>query len=80
MPCIIFANNKENMQQEHTSKADKTDFGRNWVSSSRFLFHVQLFAFAAFVLGSCYGLHSMRYKGKPKVEIPESTLYTPKYK
>jgi hypothetical protein len=68
------------MHSEDMKKPERTDFGRNWVSSSRFLFHVQLFAFVAFVLGGCYGLYSMRYPGKPKVEVPESTLYTPKYK
>jgi hypothetical protein len=68
------------MQQNTTDIAEKKDFGRNWVISSRFLFHVQLFAFMAFVLGGCYGLYSMRYKGKPKVEVPVSTQYTPKYK
>jgi hypothetical protein len=68
------------MHSEDMNKPERTDFGRNWVSSSRFLFHVQLFAFVAFVLGGCYGLYSMRYPGKPKVEVPESTLYTPKYK
>ncbi len=68
------------MQQNTTETAEKNDFGRNWVISSRFLFHIQLFAIVAFVLGGCYGLYSMRYKGKPKVEVPESTLYTPKYK
>ena len=68
------------MQQNTTETVEKNDFGRNWVISSRFLFHIQLFAIVAFVLGGCYGLYSMRYKGKPKVEVPESTLYTPKYK
>ena len=68
------------MQQNTTDIAEKKDFGRNWVISSRFLFHVQLFAFMAFVLGGCYGLYSMSYTGKPKVEVPESTQYTPKYK
>lgn len=68
------------MQHETIERPEKTDFGRNWVSSSRFLFHVQLFAILAFVLGGCYGLYTMRYKGKPKVEVPESSLYTPKYK
>ena len=68
------------MQQELQEKPEKRDFGRNWVSSSRFLFHIQLFAFVAFVMGGCYGLYTMRYQGKPKVEVPESTLYTPKYK
>jgi hypothetical protein len=67
------------MQQNIIENGEKKDFGRNWVTSSRFLFHIQLFAFLAFVLGGCYGLYSMRYKGKPKVEVPESTQYTPKY-
>jgi hypothetical protein len=68
------------MQHEKLANQDKTEFGRNWVTSSRFLFHVQLFTFTAFVLGGCYGLYSLRYKGKPKVEVPESSQYTPKYK
>jgi hypothetical protein len=68
------------MSQEIKENPEKTDFSRNWVSSSRFLFHVQIFTFTAFLLGSCYGLYSMRYKGKPRVEVPENTNYTPKYK
>jgi hypothetical protein len=80
LPFFIFATQINHMQHNMNDKADKQDFGRNWVSSSRFLFHVQLFAFMAFVLGGCYGLYSMKYKGKPKVEVPESTQYTPKYK
>jgi hypothetical protein len=68
------------MQNNTQDSATKNDFERNWVSSSRFLFHIQLFAIVAFVMGGCYGLYSMRYKGKPKVEVPESTQYTPKYK
>jgi hypothetical protein len=31
-------------------------------------------------MGGCYGLYSKHYKGKPKVEVQESSLYTPKYK
>jgi hypothetical protein len=76
---FIFAQQNKDMQNNTTETAEKNDFGRNWVISSRFLFHIQLFAIVAFVLGGCYGLYSMRYKGKPKVEVPESTLYTPKY-
>jgi hypothetical protein len=68
------------MQHNTTNQSNNKEFGRNWVSSSRFLFHVQLFGFMAFVLGGCYGLYSTHYKGKPKVEVPESALYTPKYK
>lgn len=55
------------------------DFTRNWVVSSRFLFYIQLFCILAFVLGGCYKLYSYRYKGKPQVEVPSSTLYDPKY-
>lgn len=56
------------------------DFGYNWVSSSRFLWYLQVFAFVAFLLGGCYGLYSHRYKGHPKVNIPENTLHNPTYK
>jgi len=61
---------------EHKQK----DFAYNWVSSSRFLFYIQLFTIMALFLGGCYKLYDYRYKGKPSVEVPENTLYTPKYK
>jgi hypothetical protein len=76
---IIFALQNSTMQHNTDSVTENKDFGRNWVSSSRFLFHIQLFAILAFALGGCYGLYNMHYKGKPKVEVPESTQYTPKY-
>ena len=66
----------ENEEQEHKEK----DFGYNWVKSSRFLFYVHVFCIMAFILGGCYKLYDNRYPGKPKVEVPESTLYYPKYK
>jgi hypothetical protein len=62
--------------QEHKEK----DFGFNWVKSSRFLFYVQLFCILAMILGGCYKLYEHRYLGNPEVEVPENTLYTPKYK
>jgi flagellar biogenesis protein FliO len=62
--------------QEHKEK----DFGYNWVNSSRFLFYVQLFCILAFILGGCYTLYEKSYSGKPDVEVPDNTLYTPKYK
>ncbi len=62
--------------QEHKEK----DFRYNWVNSSKFLFYVQLFCILAFILGACYKLYNNRYEGKPDVEIPDNTLYTPKYK
>lgn len=62
--------------QEHKEK----DINFDWVKSSRFLFYVQLFCILALVLGGCYKLYDHRYKGKPDVEVPDNTLYTPKYK
>jgi len=67
------------MSYEVESNKEK-DFKYNWVSSSRFLFYVQLFCVAAFLLGGCYNLYQHRYKGKPDIEIQSSTEYTPKYK
>ncbi|WP_153799920.1 hypothetical protein [Foetidibacter luteolus] len=65
---------------QETDNLKEKDFGYDWVSSSRFLFYVQVFCIAAFLFGACYRLFQQRYKGKPDVEIQESTLYTPKYK
>jgi hypothetical protein len=56
------------------------DIRYNWVNSSRFLFYLQVFCIMAFILGGCYRLYNERYKGTPKVEVPDNTLYTPKYK
>jgi hypothetical protein len=64
---------------EVESNKDK-DLRYNWVNSSRFLFYLQAFCMIAFILGGCYKLYDHRYKGHPKVEVPESTQYSPKYK
>ncbi|MEO7446473.1 MAG: hypothetical protein ABIT96_00300 [Ferruginibacter sp.] len=67
------------MEQEITDNKEK-DFAHNWVSSSRFIWLMQVFLAIAFVLGGCYNLYTHRYKGTPKVNVPENTLYDPKYK
>lgn len=70
------------MAHEHNEFEDikEKDFRYNWVSSSRFLFYVQVFCILAFLLGGCYMLYEKRYAGKPDVEVPGNTLYTPQYK
>ncbi len=68
------------MQQPEIIETKHKDFTHNWVSSSRFLWYCQVFVILAFVLGGCYGLYANRYKGKPEVVVPESSLYNPKYK
>jgi hypothetical protein len=69
-------NSMQNEIQEHKQK----DIMFNWVHSSSFLFYIQVFCILAFVLGGCYQLYNRSYEGKPEVEVPENTLYTPKYK
>jgi hypothetical protein len=56
------------------------DITYNWVDSSVFLFYLEVFCIIALLLGGSYGLYTHRYKGKPQVEIPANTLYTPEYK
>ena len=70
--------NPQEYQQELKKIQDK-DFTHNWVSSSAFLFYLQVACIVAFVLGGCYMLYSKRFD-KPAVKVQESTLYTPKYK
>jgi hypothetical protein len=69
-------------QQEYQAELQKVqdrDFTRSWVSSSAFLFYLQVACIVAFVFGGCYMLYTKRFE-KPEVKVQESTLYTPKYK
>ena len=61
-------------------KHKEKEFGYNWVTSSRFLFYMQVLIVVAFLFGGCFELYGHRYKGKPDVEVPGNTLYTPQYK
>ena len=69
----------QNEYQQELQKVQDRDFTHNWVSSSAFLFYLQIACVVAFILGGCYMLSTKRFE-KPKVPIQESTLYTPKYK
>lgn len=71
------------MSQEHVTEVIETkqkDFAYSWVSSSRFLFYVQVAIILALVLGGSYALYTHSYAGKPEVEVPGNTLYNPVYK
>lgn len=71
----------DHQQDIHEVKdARLKDIAYNWVNSSVFLFYLQVFCVVAFLLGGCYGLYTHRYKGKPEVNVPVNTLYTPQYK
>jgi hypothetical protein len=67
---------------QHTEIKDPKlkDFAYSWVNSSVFLFYLQVFCIIALVIGGSCALYSSRYKGKPSVEVPANTLYTPQYK
>jgi hypothetical protein len=65
--------------QQELEKVQDRDFTHNWVSSSAFLFYLQIACIVALIFGSCYMLATKRFE-KPNVPVQESTLYTPKYK
>ncbi len=64
---------------EELQKVQDKDFTHNWVSSSGFLFYLQVACLVTFILGGCYMLYTKRFD-KQNVPVQESTLYTPKYK
>lgn len=70
-----------NQQEYHEElqKIQDQDFTHNWVSSSAFLFYLQVACIVVFVLGGCFMLYTKRYE-KADVKYQESTLYTPIYK
>jgi hypothetical protein len=72
-------NYQEQEYHQELQKVQKKDFTHSWVSSSSFLFYLQVVCIVAFLAGSCYMLYTKRFE-KPEVKVQESTLYTPKYK
>lgn len=70
--------NQQQEYQEELQKVYDRDFTHSWVSSSAFLFYLQVACIVAFVFGGCYMLSTKRFH-KPEVKVQESTLYTPKY-
>jgi len=67
------------MAQEIQETSTNKDIAKNWVSSSRFLFYVSVFAILALALGNCTKLFNSRYK-KSVVEVNSSSQYKPEYK
>lgn len=67
------------MSQELQENSAEKDIAKNWVSSSRFLFYVSIFAILALVLGNCSKLYNSRFV-KPNPEVQSSSQYKPEYK
>jgi hypothetical protein len=80
MHCSKFVAQINTMDEQANHKHELKDVKTDWVSTSRFLFYLSVVAVIAFSLAMCYGLYAHRYKGKPHVEVPSSTLYNPVYK
>lgn len=67
--------------QQYTEFIDNpVDIELNKPSKSRFLFLLGLFGLLLFAIGCNYGLWTRSFKSTEKIEVPESTQYTPKYK
>lgn len=68
------------IDHEELAKVRRKDVRYSWVSSSRFIFYIQVTIYASIILGGCYTLYQHKYHGKPNVEIPSNTNYNPTYK
>lgn len=81
---LIFAAQTEPMNfeqeyQQEVAQSEKSDFTHNWVSTSGFLFYLQVGCLVAFMFGACGMLYTKRYE-QIKAPVQESSLYTPQYK
>ena len=65
----------QDLQQPEASK----DINSNWVTSSRFLFYVSVFAVLSLVVGNCTKVFSSGFK-KTTPEVQTSSQYKPEYK
>jgi hypothetical protein len=65
--------------QQELQKVKDKDFAHDWVSSSAFLFYLQVACTLALLFGMSYMLYTKRFE-KPEVTVQSSTLYTPQYK
>jgi hypothetical protein len=67
------------MAQEIQETSTNKDIAKNWVSSSKFIFYISVFAILALALGNCTKLFSSGFK-KATVEVNPSSQYKPEYK
>jgi len=72
--------NYQDEYQRELQKVQNRDFTYSRVSSSAFLFYLQVACIIAMFLGGCYMLYEKRYKGNPDIFVPGNTLYTPEYR
>lgn len=68
----------QDMHQEFNENPVDIEYSKP--SKSQFLFLLGFFGFFLFAIGCNYGLWTRSYKSTEKIEVPESTQATPKYK
>ena len=67
------------MSQDLNQPEVSKDINSNWVTSSKFLFYVSIFAILSLVVGNCTKLFTSGFK-KPNPEVQSSSQYKPEYK
>jgi hypothetical protein len=67
------------MSQDLNQPEVSKDINSNWVTSSKFLFYVSVFALLSLVVGNCSKVFSSGFK-KPNPEVQSSSQYKPEYK
>ena len=67
------------MSQDLNQPEVSQDINSNWVTSSKFLFYVSIFAILSLVVGNCSKVFSSGFK-KPNPEVQTSSQYKPEYK
>ncbi len=66
---------------QHTTTTENiADIEVNKPSKARFLFLLGFFGFFIFFSSCLFGIYKNKYKSTKDIEVPENTLYTPKYK
>ena len=69
--------NQHNNQNELDNIAD---INLNKPSKSRFIFLLCFFGFFIFAWAGCFNLWEHKFKSNQDVQVPDNTLYEPKYK
>ena len=68
-----------NNTQEHLIE-NEADIELSKPSKSRFLFLLFFFGYFIFALAGCYNLYEHHFVKNDNIQVPDNTLYEPKYK
>jgi len=71
-------NNQHNIN--NTDLDNPMDINHDKPSKSRLMFLLGFFGFFIFAWSGCYNLYEHKYPKNENVNVPDNTLYEPKYK